>query len=79
MEQDNQEITTPLQSLASIADQFMLFKPERLSTEIKIKLNKNDYLGLVREVENITNVGGSPDATTFSIDIDNVTFVFIRD
>ena len=56
-----------------------LFKPNRLITEVKIKLESLDYMSLMREVENITNVGGDPNSKRFSIDIDNVTFIFLRD
>ena len=79
MEGNVQENQGPLPTLASIADQFILFKPERLSTEVKIKLNSLEYMSLMRELENITNVGGDPDSTIFSIDIDNIKFIFTRD
>ena len=79
MEKNVEQNEGLLQTLAGIADQFTLFKPTRLLTEVKIKLESLEYMSLMREVENITNVGGNPDSKTFSIDIDNVTFIFIRD
>ena len=79
MEKNVEQNEGLLQTLAGIADQFTLFKPIRLLTEVKIKLESLEYMSLMREVENITNVGGNPDSKTFSIDIDNVTFIFIRD
>jgi len=79
MEKNMEPTEGPLQTLAGIADQFTLFKPKRLLTEVRIKLESVEYMNLMREVENITNVGGNPDSKTFSIDIDNVTFIFIRD
>ena len=36
-------------------------------------------MALIREVENVTNVGSDPDSKMFSIDIDNVKFIFTRD
>ena len=36
-------------------------------------------MGLMREVENVTNVGADPDSKMFSIDIDSVKFIFTRD
>ena len=47
--------------------------------EQKIKLESLDYMDLIRDVENITNVGTDPDSKMFSIDIDNVKFIFTRD
>ena len=79
MEENIKNIETPLETLASISDKFTLFKFERLSTEIKIKLESLDYMSIIREVENITNVGSNPDSKRFSIDIDNVKFIFTRD
>ena len=79
MEENTQETYGPLETLANIADQFTLFTPNRLITEVKIKLESLDYMSLIRDVENIANVGGDPDSKRFSIDIDNVTFIFIRD
>jgi len=79
MEKNTQESYGPLESLANIADQFTLFKPTRLITEVKIKLESLEYMSLMRDVENITNVGGDPESKRFSIDIDNVTFIFLRD
>ena len=79
MEKNNEQIKGPLETLAGIADQFTLFNLEKLSTEVKIKLTSNDYMSLMREVENVTNVGANPDSKMFSIDIDNVKFIFTRD
>jgi|TARA_R110002020_G_scaffold110854_5_gene256117 hypothetical protein len=79
MEKNMEPTEGPLQTLAGIADQFTLFKPKRLLTEVRIKLESVEYMNLMREVENITNVGGDPNSKTFSIDIDNVTFIFTRD
>ena len=78
MEENMEKSEGPLATLAGIADQFILFKPERLSTQVKIKLSSLDYMGLMREVENITNVGGNPDSKTFSIDIDNGNFYICK-
>ena len=69
----------PLPTLAGIADQFTLLKYERLSTEVKLKLKSLEYMDLIRQLENLTNVGTDPDSKIFSIDIDNVKFIFTRD
>jgi hypothetical protein len=79
MEENIEKTQGPLESLAGIADQFTLFNLEKLSTEVAIKLKSLDYMKLMREVENVTNVGGNPDSKRFSIDIDNVKFIFTRD
>ena len=79
MEENIKKTETPLETLAGIADQFTLFKFDKLFTEVKIKLKSIDYMALIREVENITNVGADPDSKMFSIDIDNVKFIFTRD
>ena len=79
MEIDNSENVGPLEILANISEQFMLFKPKRLITEVKIKLEPVEYMSLIREVENRSHVGSNPDSKTFSIDIDNVNFIFSRD
>ena len=79
MEENIKKTEEPLETLAGIADQFTLFNLERLSTEVKIKLTSIDYMALIREVENVTNVGSDPDSKMFSIDIDNVKFIFTRD
>tara|TARA_R110000765_G_scaffold409109_1_gene507194 strand:+ start:158 stop:397 length:240 start_codon:yes stop_codon:yes gene_type:complete len=79
MEIDNSEDVGPLEILANISEQFILFKPKRLFTEVKIKLEPIEYMSLMREVENRSHVGGDPDSKTFSIDIDNVNFIFSRD
>tara|TARA_R100001377_G_C3193667_1_gene111636 strand:- start:1419 stop:1658 length:240 start_codon:yes stop_codon:yes gene_type:complete len=79
MEENTQESHGSLETIASIADQFTLLKPKRLYTEVKIKLESLAYMSLIREVENITNVGSDPDSKRFSIDIDDVKFIFIRD
>ena len=79
MEENIKKTETPLETLASIADQFTLLKFKRITTEVKIKLDSLDYMAIIREVENITNVGADPDSKMFSIDIDNVKFIFTRD
>lgn len=79
MEENIKKPEVPLETLANISDQFTLLKYERLSTEVKIKLGSLDYMDLIRDVENITNVGTDPDSKMFSIDIDNVKFIFTRD
>jgi len=79
MEENNRQAQGPLETLAGIADQFTLLKSIRLSTEVKIKFSSIDYMSLIREVENMTNVGSDPDSKMFSIDIDNVKFIFTRD
>ena len=79
MEENIKQPQGPLELSAVIADQFTLFNLERLSTEVKIKLTSIDYMALIREVENVTNVGSDPDSKMFSIDIDNVKFIFTRD
>ena len=79
MEENIEKTQGPLESLAGIADQFTLFNLEKLSTKVTIKLKSLDYMKLMREVENVTNVGGDPDSKRFSIDIDNVKFIFTRD
>ena len=79
MEKDTNKRQEPLEVLAGIADQFTLLKLNRLTTDINIKLSQEDYIYLVREVENITKVGGPPDSKTFSLEIDNVNFIFTRD
>ncbi len=79
MEENIKQTQGPLETLAGIADQFTLFNLEKLSTEVKIKLTSNDYMSLMREVENVTNVGSDPNSKMFSIDIDNVKFIFTRD
>jgi len=79
MEENIKKTEVPLETLANIADQFTLLKYERLDTEVKIKLESLDYMDLIRDVENITNVGTDPDSKMFSIDIDNVKFIFTRD
>lgn len=79
MEENIKQTQGPLETLAGISDQFTLFNLERLSTEVKIKLTSIDYMALIREVENVTNVGSDPDSKMFSIDIDNVKFIFTRD
>ena len=68
-----------LETLAGISDQFTLLNLQKISTEVKIKLSSIDYMGLMREVENVTNVGADPDSKMFSIDIDSVKFIFTRD
>ena len=67
------------ETLAGISDQFTLLNLEKISTEVKIKLTSIDYMTLIREVENVTNVGANPDSKMFSIDIDSVKFIFTRD
>ena len=47
MEENIKKTEAPLETLANISDQFTLLKYERLSTEIKIKLNSLDYMDLV--------------------------------
>ena len=79
MEKDTNKHQEPLEVLAGIADQFTLFTLNRISTDINIKLSQEDYTYLVREIENITKVGGPPDSKTFSLEIDNVNFIFTRD
>jgi len=79
MEENIKKTEVPLETLANISDQFTLLKYERLDTEVKIKLESLDYMDLIRDVENITNVGTDPDSKMFSIDIDNVKFIFTRD
>ena len=79
MDKDNREIKNHLQNLANIADQFTLLQVNRLSTKVNIKLKEDDYKSLIKEVENITKVINPSDANTFSIDIDNVTFIFTKD
>ena len=79
MEENIKKTEAPLETLANISDQFILLKYERLSTEIKIKLKSLDYMDLVRDVENMTNVGTDPDSKIFSLDIDGVNFIFTRD
>jgi len=79
MEENIKKTEAPLETLANISDQFTLLKYERLDTEVKIKLESLDYMDLIRDVENITNVGTDPDSKMFSIDIDNVKFIFTRD
>jgi len=79
MEENIKKTEAPLETLANISDQFTLLKYERLDTEVKIKLESLDYMDLIRDVENITNVGADPDSKMFSIDIDNVKFIFTRD
>ena len=79
MEENIKKTEVPLETLANISDQFTLLKYERLDTEVKIKLESLDYMDLIRDVENITNVGTDPDSKMFSIDIDNVKFIFNRD
>ena len=78
MEKDTNKRQEPLEILAGIADQFTLLTLNRITTDINIKLNQEDYVYLVREVENITKVGGPPDSKTFSLEIDNVNFIFNR-
>ena len=36
-------------------------------------------MSVIRDLENITNVGTDPDSKMFSIDIDNIKFIFTRD
>ena len=60
MEESNRQTQGPLETLAGIADQFTLLKAVKLSTEVKIKFNSEDYMALIREVENMTNVGADP-------------------
>ena len=79
MEENIEKTQGPLESLAGIADQFTLFNLEKLSTKVAIKLKSLDYMKLMREVENVTNVGSDPDSKMFSIDIDNIKFIFTRD
>ena len=79
MEENIKQTQGPLETLAGIAEQFTIFNLEKLSTEVKIKLTSNDYMYLMREVENVTNVGSDPNSKMFSIDIDNVKFIFTRD
>ena len=79
MENENSENIGPLEALAEISEKFTSFKPKKLNTEVKIKLESNDYMSLIRVVENMTNVGTNPDSKMFSIDIDNVKFIFVRD
>jgi|TARA_R110001592_G_scaffold71364_8_gene218253 hypothetical protein len=77
--EENITQTGPLETLAGISDQFTLLNLEKISTEVKIKLTSIDYMTLIREVENVTNVGANPDSKMFSIDIDSVKFIFTRD
>jgi len=79
MEEDTHQRQGPLEILAGIADQFTLLTLNRITTDINIKLNQEDYIYLVREIENITKIGGPPDSKTFSLDIDDVNFIFTRD
>jgi|TARA_R110000744_G_scaffold345011_1_gene450415 hypothetical protein len=79
MEETVEQNEGPLSTLAGIADQFTLLKYGRLSTEVKLKLESLDYMDLIRQLENLTNVGTDPDSKIFSIDIDNVKFIFTRD
>jgi hypothetical protein len=79
MEEDTHKRQEPLEILAGIADQFTLLTLNRITTDINIKLNQEDYTYLVREIENITKIGGPPDSKTFSLDIDDVNFIFTRD
>tara|TARA_R110000737_G_scaffold229888_1_gene243452 strand:+ start:160 stop:399 length:240 start_codon:yes stop_codon:yes gene_type:complete len=79
MEENMEQNEGPLPTLAGIADQFTLLKYERLSTEVKLKLKSLEYMDLIRQLENLTNVGTDPDSKIFSIDIDNVKFIFTRD
>lgn len=79
MENENSENIGPLEALAEISEKFSLLELEKLNTEVKIKLESNDYMSLIRVVENMTNVGTNPDSKVFSIDIDNVKFIFVRD
>ena len=79
MEENIKKTEEPLETLAGIADQFTLFKFDKLSTEVKIKLKSIDYMSVIRDLENITNVGTDPDSKMFSIDIDNIKFIFTRD
>ena len=65
MEENIKQTQGPLETLAGIADQFTLFNLEKLSTEVKIKLTSNDYMSLMREVENVTNVGSDPNSKCF--------------
>ena len=78
MDQDNRESKNHLQHLANIADQFTLLKVNRLITEVSISLKEEDYMSLIGEVESVTNVINPIDSNTFSIDIDNVTFIFTK-
>jgi|TARA_B100001094_G_C18092699_1_gene751287 hypothetical protein len=77
--EENIKQVGPLETLAGISDQFTLLNLQKISTEVKIKLSSIDYMGLMREVENVTNVGADPDSKMFSIDIDSVKFIFTRD
>tara|TARA_R110001583_G_scaffold139429_2_gene291626 strand:+ start:1160 stop:1399 length:240 start_codon:yes stop_codon:yes gene_type:complete len=79
MEENVEQNEGPLPTLAGISDQFTLLKYKRLSTEVKIKLESLEFMDLIRQLENITNVGTDPDSKMFSIDIDNVKFIFNRD
>lgn len=78
MDEDSRNIKNHLQNLANIADQFTLLQVNRILTEVNIKLNESDYKSLISEVESITKVINPIDANTFSIDIDNVTFIFTK-
>ena len=75
MEENVEQNEGPLPTLAGISDQFTLLKYKRLSTEVE----SLEFMDLIRQLENITNVGTDPDSKMFSIDIDNVKFIFNRD
>ena len=79
MENENSENIGPLETLAEISEKFTSFKLKKLSTEVKIKLESSDYMSLIRVVEDMTNVGTNPNSKMFSIDIDVVKFIFVRD
>lgn len=79
MENENSEDVGPLEALAGISESLTLFKPKKLYTEVKIKLVSDEYMSLIRVLENMTNVGTDPDSKMFSIDIDTVKFIFVRD
>ena len=66
MEENMEQNEGPLPTLAGIA-------------EVKLKLKSLEYMDLIRQLENLTNVGTDPDSKIFSIDIDNVKFIFTRD
>jgi len=78
MDEDNRKTKNHLQNLANIADQFTLLQVNRITTEVNIKLREDDYKSLISEVESITNVINPTETNTFSIDIDNVTFIVTK-
>ena len=79
MDSQNKENIGPLQFLAHLSERFNEWNLKGIDNEMSIKLNHQDYITILKEIEKYTNLVTPLYSSKFSVDIGNIRFIFYRD